>query len=163
MATPCIPNPYAALACYALCRPLGDVSVRDIDVARVKARGLRYADPPLLPKFLEQYPAILLTTAQKQMMKVNASHAEEVEGLLQCIWRGDYEDVFNLESGPYVHFKGVTYLVYGKALLLQGPKEEPVVVYSSKEGEIFVRPLREWVEVVKWPDGKYRPRFRKEG
>ena len=163
MATPCIPDPYAVIACYVLCRPLGDVSVGDIDAVRVKARGLRYADPPLLPKLLEQYPAILLSTAQKQMKMVQPSQAEEVEGLLQCIWRGDYDDALNPESGPYVHFKGETYLCFGKATLIQGPKEEPAVVYSHKNGDVFVRPLREWAEIVKWTDGKYRPRFMKEG
>lgn len=157
MATPCIPNPYAALACYALCRPLGDISVKDLQDAEKRAEKVCSSDPPLLEKFLEQYPA------QDPMAKTTVERVEEVEGLLQCIWRGDYKDAFNPEAGPYVHFKGTIYLCYGNATLLQGPKEEHAVVYSSKSGEIFVRPLKEWAEIVKWPDGKYRPRFMKEG
>lgn len=157
MPTPCIPNPYAVLACYALCRPLGDVSDKDIEEAATFTLKIRSADPPLLDKFLTFYPP------QNPMFKTTVERIDEVEGLLQCVWRGDYEGVLNPSPGPYVHFKGTSYLCFGRAILLQGPKEEPAVVYSSKEGEIFVRPLKEWVEVVKWADGKYRPRFMKEG
>ena len=157
MPTPCISNPYAALACYALCRPLGDVSVGDLQDAENRAKKLCSADPPLLGKFLELYPA------QSPMSKATLEQVEEAEGLLQCIWRGDYKDARNPDSGPYTHFKGTLYLVYGQALLLQGPKGEPAVVYSSKAGSVFVRTLQEWSEIVKWPDGKYRPRFMKEG
>jgi hypothetical protein len=156
MPTPCIPNPYAALACFALARPLGDISEKDIEEAATFALKIRSSDPPLLKKFLGLYPP------QNPMGKSTVDRVEEAEGLLQCIWRGDYDGVHNPEAGPYVHFKGETYLCYGKALLLQGPKEEPAVVYSNKGGDIFVRPLKEWVEIVKWPDGKYRPRFTKE-
>jgi hypothetical protein len=132
--------------------------VKDLQDAKKHAQRVCSSDPPLLQKFLEQYPA------QDPMRKVTVEQVEEVEGLLQCIWRGDYgDDVFDPKSGPYVHFKGETYLCFGIATLLQGPKEEVAVVYSNKPGDIFVRTLKEWIEIVKWPDGKYRPRFMKEG
>jgi Protein of unknown function (DUF1653) len=153
MTTPCISDPYVALACFALTRP---VSEEEVDQTKAVITKLQFEDPPLLQKFLEFYPA------QKHIRMVTASAAAEAEGLLQCIWRGDYADITTPESGPYVHFKGTTYLCYSKAVLLQGSKEEVVIVYSSKKGELFVRPLREWIEIVKWPDGKYRPRFTKE-
>ena len=122
---------------------------------------LRGQDPPLLQKFLGYYPP------QSTMRKVTAAQlldisSEEAEGLLQCIWRGDYEGVIAPKAGPFVHFKGTTYFCFGEAKLLQGPKEEIAVVYLNKNGDIFVRPLKEWIEIVKWPDGKYRPRFAKE-
>lgn len=157
MPTPCIPNPYAALASYALGGPIVGASQEEINEAEKFALSLRDKDPPLLEKFLALYPP------QNPMRKTTVERSEEAEGLLRCIWRGDYEGVFNPKAGPYTHFKGETYLCYGKAKLLQGPKEEVAVVYSSKSGDIYVRPLREWIEIVKWPDGKYRPRFAKDG
>ena len=157
MPTPCIPNPYVALACYALHRPLGSVSAEEVEEAIGLTLRLKAQDPPLLQKFLAFY------SPQDSMWKTTADRIEEAEGLLQCIWRGDYEGVLIPKSGPFVHFKGTTYLCFGEAKLLQGPKEETAVVYSNKSGNIYVRPLREWIEIVKWPDGKYRPRFAKEG
>lgn len=145
-----------ALACYALHRPVGGVSPDEVEEATRFTLKLKAQDPPLLQKFLSFYPP------QDTTRWVIADQAEEAEGLLQCLWRGDYEGVLDPKSGPFVHFKGTTYLCFGEAKLLQGPKEEIAVVYSSKSGEIFVRPLREWVEIVKWPDGKYRPRFMRE-
>lgn len=155
MVTPCISDPYLALACLALAKPLG-ISEEEIDQTKAVIRKLQFEDLPLLQKFLEFYPT------QKPMRTVTAEAAAEAEGLLQCIWRGDYDNIVTPESGPYVHFKGTTYLCYSKAVLLQGTKEEAVIVYSNTKGEIFVRPLREWIEIVKWPDEKYRPRFIKE-
>lgn len=157
MPTPCITDPYAALACYALHRPLGDVSAEEIDQAKAIVLRLQSQDPPLLQKFLACYPP------QDPMWKTTTDKVEEAEGLLRCIWRGDFERTLNPETGPYIHFKGTLYLCYGKALLIQGPKEETAVVYSNQKGDIFVRPLREWAEIVRWEDGKYRPRFVREG
>jgi hypothetical protein len=156
MATPCIPNPYAALASYALGGPSVGASQEEIQEAEKFALSLQGKDPPLLEKFLALYPP------QSPMRKTTVERSEEAEGLLMCIWRGDLKGVLNPKAGPYTHFKGETYLCYGEAKLLQGPKEEVAVVYSNKKGDTFVRPLREWVEIVKWPDGRYRPRFVKE-
>lgn len=155
MATPCIPNPYAALACYALGNR-NRVTDAEIDEARGKALSLRSKDPPLLQKFLDLYPP------QDLIRKITDNQTEEAEGLLRCIWRGDYERALTPKAGPYVHFKGSIYICYGKAKLLQGPEEEVAVIYSNKEGEMFVRPLREWAEIVIWPNGLYRPRFVEE-
>lgn len=157
MATPFISNPYAVLASYALGGPPLGVSPEETEEAEKFALSLRSKDPPLLEKFLALYPP------QNPMRKTTVEQSEEAEGLLRCIWRGDYEGVFNPKAGPYTHFKGETYLCYGEARLLQGPREEIAVVYSNKKGDVFVRPLREWVEIVKWPDGRYRPRFAREG
>jgi hypothetical protein len=151
--TPCIQNPYAVLASFALGGPVCGASTEEAKEAEKFALSLRDKDPPLLEKFLAFYPT------QDSMQDSTVEQCAEVEGLLRCIWRGDYEGVFKPKAGPYTHFKGGNYLCYGEAKLLQGPKEEVAVVYSSESGTIYVRPLREWVEIVKWPDGKYRPRF----
>lgn len=155
MPTPCISNPYTVLAGYALGGPAIGVSQEEAKEAEKFALSLRNEDPPLLEKFLALYPP--------RDPRTIVERAEEAEGLLQCIWRGDYEGVFHPQKrGLYTHFKGGTYLCHGEAKLLQGPKEEIAVVYSSSGEDLYVRPLREWVAIVKWPDGKYRPRFVKE-
>lgn len=153
MATPFIANPCAVLAAYSLGRPICEVSLEEIDDAKKKALSLQSVDPPLLQKFLVLYPP------QDPLRKVTVDQDEEAEGLLRCIWRGDYERSLAPKIGPYIHFKGSVYLCYGEAKLLQGPKEEVAMIYSNKEGEMFVRPLQEWIEIVKWPNGLYRPRF----
>jgi len=145
-----------ALACYALNRGVGSVSPEEVEEAKKRALKLQAADPPLLQKFLAFYPP------QNPKRKVTVGQAMEAEGLLRCIWRGDYDRAMTPQAGPYTHFKGSVYLCYGAAKLLQGPKEEVAVIYANKEGEMFVRPLREWVEIVKWPNGLYRPRFVEE-
>jgi hypothetical protein len=155
MTTYFIANPYEVLARYALGKSSG-ISENDVRDAKSFAERVCSEDPPLLEKFLSYYPP------QNPMRKVTVDQMEEAGGLLHCIWRGEYDRVLDPEAGPYVHFKGETYLCYGKALLIQGPKEDPAVVYSNKAGDVFVRPLREWVEIVKWSDGKYRPRYLKE-
>ena len=154
MTTPCVPNPYDVVAAYAIGKPSPWVSREEAEAADAAIRKSCVGDPPFLDRFLAQYPA------QEHR---NPQQAIEVEELLQCIWRGEFKEAFNVKSGPYIHFKGTTYLCFGIGTLIQGPKEEVAVVYSNKEGEVWIRPLDEWVEVVKWPDGKYRPRFMKEG
>jgi hypothetical protein len=149
MTTPCITDPYKALACYALHRHREDVSSEEVREAENFTLKLKFQGPPLLQKFLAFYPP------QDPMWET----PEEIEGLLQCIWRGDFERTLSAKTGPYTHFKGGLYLCYGKSLLIQGLKEETAVVYSNQEGSIFVRPLREWAEIVKWEDNRYRPRF----
>lgn len=151
MPTPCISNPYKTLAAYALGKPLGWVSEQEIDQANKAVNEVLDHDPLLLPYFLSHYP--------KGERGGNGITEAEAEGILRCLWRGDYQRAFNIQSGPHLHFKGSTYLVYGEGILLQGPKEEPAVVYSNIEGKIFIRPLREWTEIVKWPNGEYNPRY----
>ena len=92
--------------------------------------------------------------------KTTVEVAEQAEKLLLCIWRGEVEEAYAPTPGPYQHFKGTIYIVQSRALLLQGPKEEWAVVYGNSEG-IFVRPLREWAELVLWSDGEYHPRFKR--
>jgi len=151
MPTPCISNPYLHLAAYALGKPIGWTSASDIEYAEKVVAEVLDQDPLLLPHFLKKYPNC--------ERGGNGITEAEAEGLLRCLWRGDYQRALKVASGPYLHFKGNRYLVYGEGVLLQGPKEEPAVVYANTEGKIFIRPLKEWIEIVKWPDGSYNPRF----
>ena len=158
MVTPCIENPYRELAAYALGKPHGHITVQDLREAEVRALRVTSMDPPLLGKFLEQYPP------QDPMRKVLTIQIERAEGVLLCLWRGDYQAAFDIQPGPYIHFKGGEYLVFKEALLLEGPKERMAIVYyEPPNGRAFVRTIREWVDIVKWPDGLYRPRFMKKG
>jgi hypothetical protein len=154
--TPFIADPYLTLAEYALGTPADLITQAEIQAAEVIARKTCTGDPPFLPKFLSEYP----TLDRKDAPEISD---EEAEGLLQSLWRGDLNKSMDPHAGPYTHFKGAVYLCYGQALLLQGTKEEPAVVYSNQAGDVYIRPLREWVEIVKWADGKYRPRFMEEG
>lgn len=61
----------------------------------------------------------------------------------------------------YKHHKGGTYTVICVGLESTNSRPRlPVVVYVSHErGYINMRDLKEWEEVVMWPDGLERPRF----
>lgn len=60
--------------------------------------------------------------------------------------------------GIYKHFKGDFYRVIavGKN---ESTKEEAVVYRGCRFGDVWVRPMREFVEQVMCPDGELRPRF----
>ena len=65
-----------------------------------------------------------------------------------------------VEPGLYEHYKG------GKYLVLHVAKEEAtlsdVVVYAHlDDGVIWTRPVASWTQLIVWPDGHPRPRFRK--
>jgi hypothetical protein len=152
MSTPIINNPYRVLASYALRKPPEVLPDSVIFEARARAKQVCGSDPPLLGKFLSFYTDI------EPHIKVTAEDAERAEKLLRCIWRGDLDEAYDPIPGIYQHFKGGTYRVQALAKLLQGPKEEIAVVYGNDE-ETFVRPLKEWVELILWPDGEYHPRF----
>jgi hypothetical protein len=154
MVTPSISNPYRILAAYALRKPPEVLPDSVIFEARKRAHQIRDSDPPLLTRFLGFY------TDVEPHVKVTTEDTERAEKLLRCIWRGEVDDTYDPIPGRYQHFKGSFYTVQSTALLLEGPKEELAVVYGNDEGT-FVRPLREWVELVVWPDGEYHPRFRK--
>ena len=155
MATPSIDNPYRILASYALHKSPDVLPDSVILEARERAKQVCRSDPPLLAKFISFY------TDVEPHVGVTAEDAERAEKLLRCIWRGDVEEAYDPTPGQYLHFKGAFYTVKSTALLLQGPKEELAVVYSNSDGT-FVRPLREWVELVLWPDGEYHPRFKRQ-
>lgn len=61
----------------------------------------------------------------------------------------------------YKHKKGGKYLVLHIVEESTNGQEgsQGVVYVSLKEGSIYHRNLSEFVEEVKWPDGKMRPRF----
>jgi hypothetical protein len=148
MATPSISNPYRVLAAYALSKSIDFIGEDESIEAEVRATKVCSTDPPLLLKFIELYPSL-----------PKGGDPGQAEGLLRCIWRGELETSHNPSVGcNYQHFKGNIYRVHFKALLLQGPKEEQAIVYG-REGETFVRPVREWGDLVLWPDGEYHPRF----
>jgi hypothetical protein len=155
VATPSIDNPYRILASYALRKPPEVLPDSVIFEARERAKKVCSSDPPLLTKFLSLY------TDVEPHLKVTAEDTERAEKLLRCIWRGDMDEAYDPTPGLYRHFKGTFYTVHSIALLLQGPREEPAVVYGNSEGT-FVRPLREWVELVLWSDGEYHPRFKRQ-
>lgn len=154
MATPSISNPYRVLAAYALRKPPEVLPESVVFEARQRAKKVCDSDPPLLNKFLSFYTDI------EPHVKVTAEDADRAEKLLRCIWRGEVDDAYDPIPGVYQHFKGKLYTVQSTAMLLQGPKEELAIVYRNDEGT-FVRPLREWVELILWPDGEYHPRFRR--
>ena len=154
MTTPSINNPYRILAAYALRKPPEIIPESVVLEARERAKQVCCSDPPLLTKFLSFY------TDVEPHIKVTTEDAERAEKLLRCIWRGDLHEAYDPTPGNYQHFKGSFYTVQSLAKLLQGPKEELAVVYGNDEGT-FVRPLREWIELVLWPDGEYRPRFKR--
>lgn len=63
-----------------------------------------------------------------------------------------------LEPGRYRHFKGGLYEVIGVATDTE--TEEPVVVYRSENGRLWVRSLamfEETVEVDGWPVPRFAP------
>lgn len=61
--------------------------------------------------------------------------------------------------GVYDHFKGGVYLLRGLSKWASG-EGEPVVEYTSLlHASHHARLVRDWCEVVRWPDGKYRSRF----
>lgn len=155
MATHSISNPYRTLAAYALHKQPGVIPESSILEAEKRAKQVCGSDPPLLTKFLNFY------TDVEPHIQVTTEDTEMAEKLLRCIWRGEAEEGWKPSPGSYQHFKGSLYTVYSVALLLQGPKEEKAVVYESTEGT-FVRPLREWAELVLWPDGEYHPRFKRQ-
>jgi hypothetical protein len=155
MATPSIDNPYRILAAYALRKQPGVIPEFSILEAKKRAKQVCGSDPPLLQKFLSFY------TDVEPHIQVTSEDTDQAEKLLRCIWRGEAEEGWDPSPGSYQHFKGAIYTVQSIALLLQGPKEERAVVYGNTEGT-FVRPLREWAELVLWPDGEYHPRFKKQ-
>ena len=61
----------------------------------------------------------------------------------------------------YIHHKGGKYLVLALAdESTNDRKGNKVVVYVSLTyGKIKCRDLREFIEIVKWPDGDMKPRF----
>jgi len=155
VATPSIDDPYRILASYALRKPPEVLPSSVIFEARKRAKQVCGYDPPLLDRFLSFY------TDVEPHISVTAEDAVRAEKLLRCIWRGDVDEAYDPTPGTYQHFKGNFYTVQSIAKLLQGPKEELAVVYGNDDGT-FVRPLREWVELVLWPDGEYHPRFKRQ-
>lgn len=65
---------------------------------------------------------------------------------------------FGMTHGIWDHFKGGVYL--SQSVVRFAATGEPLVVYVSLgNGTMHGRLARDWNEVVKWPDGKYRSRF----
>lgn len=61
----------------------------------------------------------------------------------------------------YRHFKGGLYVLLGHGR--HSETQEPMVIYVAlSSGEVWVRPLALWEEIVVWSDGQSRPRFIKE-
>ncbi len=69
-------------------------------------------------------------------------------------------DVFDVEPGRYVHYKGGEYEVLGVAR--HSETEEELVVYRALYGErgLWVRPAPMFTETVATPGGRV-PRFRR--
>jgi hypothetical protein len=68
----------------------------------------------------------------------------------------------DLPVGLYRHYKGGLYQLLGVAAHSE-TKELMVVyvaLYESPGPRMWVRPLKMWTEMVKWPDGDSHMRFR---
>lgn len=65
-----------------------------------------------------------------------------------------------LDGTPWIHYKTKNlYWIQGRAI--SEDTQEPLVIYHQQDGDVcFARPLREWNEVVEYPDGTTGPRFR---
>lgn len=62
----------------------------------------------------------------------------------------------------FEHFKGRRYIVGGIAK--HTGNDDLLVIYMAQNTpnnapDLWARPLAEWSEPVKWPDGAMRPRF----
>ena len=93
------------------------------------------------------------------LARFGADDLDLIEGLLQCLhnrntfWHTLPEAV--RPYGIYDHFKGGVYKIRG--LSAWAGTGEQVVEYTSMVfGTDHTRFVREWCEVVQWPDGKYR-------
>ena len=67
-------------------------------------------------------------------------------------------EIARIQPGLYRHWKGALYSVVscGRASWAPGLT---IVSYLDAHGELWHRPLAEWQEPVRWPDGVMRPRF----
>lgn len=150
MTEPITSNPYR----YLITLSRSDAS-EGSGIAKLIEEVIQKSDPPFLPTFLARTP-------HYPMIKIAKEVWDKGEKILRMFWRGDYS--FEVVPGPYRHFKGGLYTVEKEGLLLEGPKEEIAVIYSAvgDPSKTFIRPLREWVDVMEWPDGEYRPRFKRE-
>jgi Protein of unknown function (DUF1653) len=83
---------------------------------------------------------------------------ELAQGMLECL-RDGFLTASPPALGVYDHFKGGTYLVTGIAAWASGTGEAVVEYISMNLGKKNVRLASQWVEVVPWPDGRYRSRF----
>jgi hypothetical protein len=150
MPTPAIANPFLTLASLALNRPFEAITVKDLEAVEQRAIEAIEKSGPFFPWFITCYPTKAI---------LRSDQWELGEKLLRFLWRGDY--IFGAKPGGYHHFKGGLYTVERTAIFLEGPRFEQVVIYFGLKdpAKVFVRPLREWCEIVLWPDGEYRLRF----
>lgn len=71
----------------------------------------------------------------------------------------------DLERGIYEHYKGKYYQLLGVAISFDVPERYAIYrhLYRDQEvgeEELFFRPVAEFCELICWPDGVRRPRFR---
>lgn len=90
--------------------------------------------------------------------ELSSGWVELAQQMLECL-----RDGFLTDSPPklgiYDHFKGGVYLVTGHAIWASGSGEPTVEYTSMLFGRKNNRLTSQWVEVVAWPDGRYRSRF----
>jgi hypothetical protein len=144
----------------------GTLTPEQIDLARISVMESTRVNDPLQnyrePE-LDQPP---LGRFMKEQERVTGRHgltlveADLAHGLLICIQTGAYHDSHHPPPlGIYDHFKGGVYLITGYSRWASG-NGEPVIEYLSMLfGTKHTRLLDQWIEVVKWPDGRYRSRF----
>lgn len=70
----------------------------------------------------------------------------------------------DLLPGIYLHFKGREYEVLG---IVMSASDESLWVhykalYDTGKPFTWIRPLAEFTEPVRWPDGEIRPRFNRK-
>ena len=153
MPTPSIVNPFTVLASIGCQKEEALVTSEDTQAASINFEAVKNDDPPLLQSFLKRYP---------RRGYLSRHELDLGEKLLRCLWRGDLSQ--KVMRGHYRHFKGSLYVVSDIGTLLEGPKEESAVIYFGVDtpDQVFLRPVREWKELVIWPDGEYRCRFMPE-
>lgn len=99
------------------------------------------------------------TSAFEATIAVRSLNETTAPGERYClVSKPDETDI--VPRACYRHFKGGLYEV--QMIALHSEQPEALVIYKAATGSTWARPTHVWVEKVRWPDGKQRPRFSPE-
>jgi len=158
MATPGISDVYYWIAVVSM----PDKAPSDFDLEAVKSiiHRVLAVEPDHhglhLPRFMELAQAELGPSYQAP----DVAESNAIEGLFLALRTADAittTDPLAFKHGVYDHFKGGVYK--SNKLGLFANDAQYVDYTSLTYGTDHARFLKEWSEVVQWPDGKYRSRF----